>query len=93
VEGCKTRGLDLPHLHLEPDCGVAYIDDDGVVTIQSKSIGVHLHHAMICPGIGVEPEKLRLIQNPAGGTFGYKFSPDLEALVGVACLATGRPVS
>ena len=82
-----------PHLHLEPDCGVAYIDDDGVVTIQSKSIGVHLHHAMICPGIGIEPEKLRLIQNPTGGTFGYKFSPTMEALLGVAALATGKPVS
>ncbi|MGO9356522.1 MAG: molybdopterin-dependent aldehyde oxidoreductase, partial [Xanthobacteraceae bacterium] len=82
-----------PHLHLEPDCGVAYIDEDGVLTIQSKSIGIHLHHAMICPGIGVAPEKLRLIQNPSGGTFGYKFSPTMEALLGVAALATGRPVS
>ena len=82
-----------PHLHLEPDCGEAYIDDDGVLTIQSKSIGVHLHHAMICPGIGIAPEKLRLIQNPSGGTFGYKFSPTMEALLGVAALATGRPVS
>jgi aldehyde oxidoreductase len=82
-----------PHLHLEPDCGQAYLDDQGVLTIQSKSIGLHLHHAMICPGIGVPPEKLRLIQNGTGGTFGYKFSPTMEALVGVACLATGRPVS
>ncbi len=82
-----------PHLHLEPDCGIAYVDDDGVLTIQSKSIGVHLHHAMICPGIGIAPEKLRLIQNPTGGTFGYKFSPTMEALLGVAAMATGRPVS
>ena len=55
-----------PHLHLEPDCGVAYIDDDGVLTIQSKSIGVHLHHAMICPGIGVAPEKLQADPEPVG---------------------------
>ena len=48
---------------------------------------------MICPGIGIAPEKLRLIQNGAGGTFGYKFSPTMEALLGVACMATGRPVS
>jgi len=82
-----------PHLHLEPDCGEAYIDDQGVLTIQSKSIGLHLHHAMIAPGIGVEPAKLRIIQNPTGGTFGYKFSPTMEALLGVAALATGRPVS
>ena len=82
-----------PHLFLEPDCGCAYIDDEGRLTIHSKSIGIHLHHAMICPGIGVEPEKLRIIQNPSGGTFGYKFSPTMEALLGVACLATGKPVT
>ena len=89
-----TYNSRQPHLHLEPDCGLAYVDDEGTLTIQSKSIGLHLHHAMICPGIGVEPEKLRLIQNPAGGTFGYKFSPTMEGLLGVACLAVdGRPVS
>ncbi|MDR3373019.1 MAG: molybdopterin-dependent oxidoreductase, partial [Ancalomicrobiaceae bacterium] len=82
-----------PHLHLEPDCGQAYFDDDGVLTIQSKSIGIHLHHAMICPGLGIPPEKLRLIQNPTGGTFGYKFSPTMEALLGVAAMVTKKPVS
>jgi aldehyde oxidoreductase len=82
-----------PHLTIEPDCGVAYMDDQGVLTIASKSIGVHLHHFMIGAGLGVEGDKLRIIQNPTGGTFGYKFSPTMEALLGVACLATGRPVS
>jgi aldehyde oxidoreductase len=82
-----------PHLHLEPDCGEAYMEEDGTLVIQSKSIGLHLHHAMIAPGLGIEPTKLRLIQNGAGGTFGYKFSPTMEALLGVACMATGRPVS
>jgi aldehyde oxidoreductase len=82
-----------PHLTIEPDCGNAYYDEDGRLTIHSKSIGLHLHHAMICPGLGIEPDKLRLIQNPTGGTFGYKFSPTMEALLGVACMATGKPVS
>jgi aldehyde oxidoreductase len=81
-----------PHLTMEPDVGFAYFDDDGRLTIHSKSIGLFLHHAMIAPGLGIEPEKLRLVQNPAGGTFGYKFSPTMEALLGVACMATGRPV-
>ena len=81
-----------PHLTMEPDVGFAYMDDEDRLTIHSKSIAIHLHHAMIAPGLGVEPEKLRLVQNPTGGTFGYKFSPTMEALVGAACLATGRPV-
>lgn len=82
-----------PHLTMEPDVGFAYFDEEGRLTIHSKSIGIHLHHAMICPGLGIEPEKLRLIQNPAGGTFGYKFSPTMEALVGVAAMATNKPVA
>ena len=81
-----------PHLPIEPDVGFAYLNDEGKLVIQSKSIGIHLHLYMIAPGLGVEPDNLIMIQNPAGGTFGYKFSPTMEALVGVAALATGRPV-
>ncbi|APG24593.1 MULTISPECIES: molybdopterin-dependent aldehyde oxidoreductase [Syntrophotalea] len=80
-----------PHMPIEPDVGFAYIDDDKRVIVHSKSIGIHLHHAMICPGLGLEPEQLVLIQNPTGATFGYKFSPTMEALVAVATMATGRP--
>jgi aldehyde oxidoreductase len=82
-----------PHLTMEPDVGLAYFDEEGRLTIHSKSIGIFLHHAMIAPGLGIEPEKLRLIQNPAGGTFGYKFSPTMEALLGVAAMATGKAVT
>ncbi|MBQ6719840.1 MAG: molybdopterin-dependent oxidoreductase [Oscillospiraceae bacterium] len=82
-----------PHLHLEPDCGYAYIDEDGMVTVHSKSIGIHLHMPMIADGIGVPMEKLRIVQNHAGGTFGYKFSPTNEALLGAAAKIIGKPVS
>ncbi|HNB53031.1 MAG TPA: molybdopterin-dependent oxidoreductase, partial [Anaerolineales bacterium] len=81
-----------PHLTIEADMGFAYYDDEGRLTIHGKSIGLFLHLYMIAPGLGIEPEKLRLVQNPAGGTFGYKFCPTMEALLGVACMATGRPV-
>ena len=82
-----------PHLHLEPDCGYAYIDEDGMVTVHSKSIGIHLHMPMISDGIGVPMDKLRIVQNHAGGTFGYKFSPTNEAILGAAAKIIGKPVS
>jgi len=81
-----------PHMPIEPDNGFAYMDGDRLY-IHSKSIGLHLHLYMIAPGLGVEPDKIVMVQNPAGGTFGYKFSPTMEALVGAAALATGKPVS
>lgn len=91
IEGDYYVGRQ-PHLPIEPDVGYAFIDDAGKLHIHSKSIGLHLHLYMIAPGLGVEPENLVLVQNNAGGTFGYKFSPTMEALVGAAALATGRPV-
>ena len=81
-----------PHMPIEPDVGFAYIGEDDKLVIHSKSIGLHLHLYMIAPGLGVEPENMVMVQNPTGGTFGYKFSPTMEALVGAAAMATGRPV-
>ena len=81
-----------PHLPIEPDVGYGYINNDGQLVLHSKSIGLHLHGLMIAPGLGLEFGKdLVMVQNTTGGTFGYKFSPTMEALVGVAVLATGRP--
>ena len=81
-----------PHLNIEPDVGYGYINDKGQVVIHSKSVGLHLHALMIAPGLGLEfPKDLVLVQNTTGGTFGYKFSPTMEALIGVAVMATGRP--
>ncbi|MHB8075144.1 molybdopterin-dependent aldehyde oxidoreductase [Desulfosporosinus fructosivorans] len=81
-----------PHLPIEPDVGFAFFDDDDKLIIHSKSIAIHLHQAMIAPGIGYDADKTILVQNPAGGTFGYKFSPTIEALLGVAAVATRQPV-
>jgi aldehyde oxidoreductase len=77
---------------IEPDVGFAYQDDDGKLVIHSKSIGLHLHKRMIAPGLGMDPENLVMVQNPAGGTFGYKFSPTMEALVGAAAWPPETPV-
>lgn len=81
-----------PHLVLEPDVGFAYLDEEGKLIVHSKSIAMHFHHLMTAEGIGIEPDKYILVQNPAGSTFGYKFSPTNEALLGVAALVAKRPV-
>ncbi len=91
IEGNYYVGRQ-PHMPIEPDVGFAYYNDDNKLVIHSKSIGVHLHLYMIAPGLGIAPEDLILVQNNTGGTFGYKFSPTMEALVGAAAIATGRPV-
>jgi len=91
VEGDFYVGRQ-PHLVLEPDVGFAYMDDNGVLNVHSKSIAMHFHHLMTAEGIGIAPDKYVIVQNPTGATFGYKFSPTNEALLGVAALVSKRPV-
>lgn len=81
-----------PHLPLEPDVGFAYMDEKGNLIIHSKSVAIHCHALMVAEGIGIPLEKLFIVQNNCGGTFGYKFSPTMEGLLGVAALVTKRPV-
>ena len=81
-----------PHLVLEPDVGFAYMDHEDKLIVHSKSIAIHFHHLMTAEGIGIDPDKYIIVQNPTGGTFGYKFSPTNEALLGVAALVSKRPV-
>jgi len=81
-----------PHLPLEPDVGFAYVDDEGKLIIHSKSIALHFHALMIAEGVGMKAENVYIVQNNTGATFGYKFSPTMEGLLGVATMATGRPV-
>ena len=82
--------IEEEHLPLEPDVGFAYLNEKGKLIIHSKSID--LHRNALAESIGVPLEKLAIVQNPAEGTSGNKFSPILEGLLGVAALVTKKPV-
>ncbi|QTX32684.1 molybdopterin-dependent oxidoreductase [Aminithiophilus ramosus] len=81
-----------PHLTMETDCGFGYYDEEGRLTLQTKSICVYRHQLMIARGLGVAPSKIRVIQNNMGASFGYKVAPTNEPLLGACVIATGRPV-
>jgi len=81
-----------PHMVLETDCGYAYYDEEGKVTLATKSICVYRHQMMIARGIGVAPSKIRVIQNNMGASFGYKVAPTNEPYLAIALIACQRPV-
>ncbi len=82
-----------PHLVIEPHSMQAYVDDNGVLTIHWKAQTLHSPIALLCKSLGVTPDKIRMIDNPGGGSFGMAMSPDVPALAGAATLALGRPVT
>ncbi len=81
----------VPHLVLEPDVGYAYYDENGLLTIHSKTVNVYLTRDQIAEGLGLEAEKIRIVQNNTGATFGYKLIATLEGMLGAAVMATGKP--
>ncbi|GBC60685.1 aldehyde oxidoreductase [Desulfonema ishimotonii] len=71
-----------PHMPMEPDVGFGYMDEEGRLTIHSKSIWIFFHAAQMAPGLGLEPNQIRIVENGVGGTFGYKLSLTCEPLIG-----------
>lgn len=87
----SVRNQTQPHMPIEPDTANAYIDGKGRLTIMFKTHALYMQKGFIASGLGIDPENIRLILNPSGGSFGYAFSPGTIALVGLASLLTGKP--
>ena len=81
------------HLTIEPDNGLAYMEEDGSLTVMYKSHCIYMHKGFIAEGLGLPPEKIRVIMNPSGGAFGYSMSAGMPAILGACAIATGKPVS
>lgn len=84
VEGSFYAAREA-HLSVEGDTMQGYWDEDGNMVIQCKSQAIGFNRLGIAAGIGLPPEKLRLIENPVGGSFGWAASPGSYALM-AACL-------
>lgn len=80
-----------PHLVIEPDTALSYIDDEGRVTVQSKCLDVAIASYSLPKALGIPAEKLRMIQNNTGASFGYAASPYMLGVMAVAAMATNRP--
>lgn len=92
VEG-SFHSTRQPHLPIEPDVLQAYTDDEGFVSVQCKSQCIHVHQNVIAAGIGVPSEKIRIIQNATGGSFGYSMNHTAPALAAVCTMAVNAPVN
>lgn len=91
VEGDYSTPF-VEHAFLEPESGLATIDDDGVITIRMASQFVTAHRGIVAASLAVPPERINLIHVQPGGAFGAKNDISLHILLGLATLKTGRAV-
>lgn len=82
-----------PHLPIEPDTMQAYYDGKGRLTIQCKSQHIYGTRNVIAASFGLEPENVRIIENPTGASFGSAMTPSAPALVAAAAIVLNKPVT
>jgi aldehyde oxidoreductase len=82
-----------PHLPLEPWSLQSYYDEDDNLTINFKAQALNYGMQLLPRAIGIEPEKLRIIESPTGASFGAAMEWISSALIGVAEIAVKRPIT
>jgi CO/xanthine dehydrogenase Mo-binding subunit len=79
------------HAYLEPEAGVAWIDERGVITIR-VSTQVIEHFRTIARAVGVSQNKIRIQGTMVGGGFGGKEDITIEIYLALLAKHTVRPV-
>jgi aldehyde oxidoreductase len=82
-----------PHLSVEGDSVQAYFDEDGMLAIQCKSQGVYSSIGRIGSSVGVAKDKIRIIMNPTGASFGWSTNAGDLCLAAAAAYITKKPIA
>lgn len=81
----------VDHAYMEPESGVAWIDENGVITIR-VSTQVIEHFRGIADVLNLPHNRVRVIGTYVGGGFGGKEDITVEAFLALLTFKTGRPV-
>lgn len=82
----------VEHAYLEPESGVAYIDQEERVVIKSPTQFPFEMRKQLAAVLNVPEDGIRIIVMPIGGAFGGKLDNSIEALVAIAAQRLRRPV-
>lgn len=80
---------DLPyqeHAYLQPEAGVAYMDEDNRITIQIGGQWTHEDRQQVAHALGLEEEQVRVIYPAIGGAFGGREDMSLQIVLGLAVM-------
>ncbi len=81
----------IDHAYIEPEAGVAWVDERGVINIRVCTQVVE-HFRSIAMAVGVPHNKLHIIGTMIGGGFGGKEDITVEIFLGLLTKRTRRPV-
>jgi CO/xanthine dehydrogenase Mo-binding subunit len=80
------------HAYLQPEAGLAYLDEHGILTVKAAGQWTHVDRKQIAHALGLPEEQVR-VQYPAiGGAFGGREDLSVQIVLGLAVLRLERPV-
>jgi CO/xanthine dehydrogenase Mo-binding subunit len=96
IEG-EYRTPAQEHAYLQPEAGMAYIDEDGRVTVEVAGQWTHEDQEQIAHSLGLPRERVRVIYPAIGGAFGGREDMSVQIVLGLAAmrlheLGLARPV-
>lgn len=80
------------HAYLEPESGYGYMDELGVINICFGSQSILRHQRLICQGLGLPLNKVRIRVPFIGGGFGGKHEFSIQVYLALAIYITKKPV-
>jgi CO/xanthine dehydrogenase Mo-binding subunit/aerobic-type carbon monoxide dehydrogenase small subunit (CoxS/CutS family) len=81
----------VEHAYIEPEAGAAWMEGDTLV-IRACTQAPFMDRDDTAAVLGLPPERVRIVPAAIGGGFGSKLDLSVQPLLGLAALATGRPV-
>lgn len=81
----------IEHAALETEGGRAWIED-GRLIIEASTQNTHYDRAEVARFLGLEPDRVRVIQAETGGGFGGKLDVSVQPYLGLAAWLLKRPV-
>ncbi len=91
VEG-EYRTPVQEHAYLQPEAGLAYIDEEGRIAIECGGQWTHEDQHQVAHALGLPPEKIRVIYPAVGGAFGGREDMSVQIVLALAAWKLGRPV-
>lgn len=80
------------HAYLQPEAGLAYIDEEGRVTVEVAGQWTHEDQEQIAHALQLKLEQIRVIYPAIGGAFGGREDMSVQIVLALAAWKLRRPI-
>jgi CO/xanthine dehydrogenase Mo-binding subunit len=82
----------VDNAYLEPDAGIAYLDQEGRITVVCPTQNVHYDQKEVASILSLPLDRVRIIQCATGGGFGGRLDITVQCLLALAVFHLKKPV-